>query len=50
MSKKPSQGSAAEAQQSLSYKQMTPRQKFHFICKLAVSIISFGFIYPNVMD
>lgn len=32
------------------YNEMTPRQKFIFICKLAVSIASFGIIFPNVMS
>ena len=29
---------------------MTGKQKFVFVCKLALSIISFGFIYPNLMS
>jgi len=35
---------------SLPWKQMNGQQKFTFVCKLAVSIISFGFIYPNLMS
>jgi hypothetical protein len=44
-----SQGSAAKAQPGLSYRQMSPRQKVKFIAKLAVCILSFGFVFPNVM-
>jgi len=29
---------------------MTSKQKTVFICKLVVSIISFGFIFPNLMS
>lgn len=43
------QGSAATARKSVPFKEMTPRQKFVFICKLTISILSFGFIYPNLM-
>lgn len=32
-----------------SFAQMTGREKFVFLCKLALCIISFGFIYPNIM-
>ena len=35
---------------SLPWKVMTGKQKFVFVCKLALSIISFGFIYPNLMS
>jgi hypothetical protein len=49
MEEKAAQGSAATAQQKLAFKQMSPSQKFVFICKLAVSILSFGFIFPNLM-
>jgi hypothetical protein len=44
------QGSAAPATTSIPYRDMTPRQKAVFICKLALSILSFGFIYPNLMN
>lgn len=44
------QGSAATAGKSVPFKQMTPRQKFVFICKLTISILSFGMIYPNLMN
>ena len=30
--------------------EMSGQQKFTFVCKLVVSIISFGFIYPNLMN
>ena len=43
------QGSAATAKQ-VPFKEMSPRQKFVFICKLSLSILSFGFIYPNLMN
>ena len=47
---KHAQGSAAPAEQSLKYRDMSPKQKAVFIIKLAVSIISFGFIFPNITD
>ena len=52
MEDKAAQGSAATAQQkkSLTFDQMSPSQKTTFILKLVVSIISFGFIFPNLMD
>lgn len=28
---------------------MTPRQKLVFVLKVAVCVISFGMIYPNIM-
>ncbi len=49
MEKPAAQGSAATAQRKLTFKQMSPRQKFVFVVKLAVSIVSFGFIFPNLM-
>ena len=42
------QGSAATAKKP--FKDMTPREKFFFICKLTVCILSFGMIYPNLMS
>ncbi len=48
--KKAAQGSAATARTSTPYKDMTPDQKLKFICKLAICIISFGMIFPNVMS
>jgi hypothetical protein len=33
----------------LTFKEMPPKQKMVFVLKLAVSIVSFGFIFPNVM-
>ncbi len=48
--KQAAQGSAATAQRSLKYHEMTPRQKLTFILKLAVCILSFGMIYPNLMS
>jgi len=29
---------------------MSGQQKFSFVCKVVVSIISFGFIFPNLMN
>jgi hypothetical protein len=31
------------------FAEMTRREKFVFILKLALCLLSFGFIYPNVM-
>jgi len=46
---KHAQGSAAPAQQSLKFRDMTPGQKAVFILKLTLCIVSFGFIYPHIM-
>ena len=46
--KQAAQGSAATAPKT--FKQMTRREKAIFIAKLCVSIISFGMIFPNVMQ
>lgn len=46
-SKQAAQGSAA---QKLTFKQMSGRQKTVFILKLAISIVSFGMLYPNLMN
>lgn len=32
------------------YKDMTPRQKVVWVLKLAISIMSFGIAFPNVMS
>jgi len=50
MEDKAAQGSAATAKQKLTFGQMSASQKTVWILKLAVSIISFGFIFPNIMD
>ena len=31
------------------YAKMTTPQKMRWICKLTISILSFGFVFPNVM-
>jgi hypothetical protein len=31
------------------YAQMTAAQKVRWICKLTISILTFGFVFPNVM-
>jgi hypothetical protein len=35
---------------SKPWTEMNGQQKFNFVCKLVISIISFGFIYPNLMN
>ena len=35
---------------SKPWAEMNGQQKFNFVCKLAISIISFGFIFPNLMN
>jgi hypothetical protein len=35
---------------STPWKDMTGSQKLVFVFKLALSIISFGFLYPNLMS
>ena len=49
MEKPAAQGSAATAQRKLTFKEMSPNQKIVFVLKLTVSILSFGFIFPNLM-
>lgn len=31
------------------YSEMQPKQKFFFVCKLIVCILTFGLAFPNVM-
>lgn len=35
--------------QSTPYSQMTGEQKVRFVLKLVVCILTFGFVFPNVM-
>lgn len=35
---------------STSWPAMSGQQKLMFVCKVVVSIISFGFIFPNLMN
>jgi len=44
------QGSAATAKEKLTFKQMSPGQKTVFVLKVIVSVISFGMIFPNLMN
>jgi len=37
-------------QKATPYGQMTPRQKFKFVLKLAICILTFGMVFPNVMS
>jgi hypothetical protein len=48
--KQAAQGSAATAQKSPRFQQMTPLQKVKFVLKVAVCMISFGFIYPHILE
>lgn len=48
--KQAAQGSAATAQRSLKFHEMTPLQKVKFVLKVAVCMISFGFIYPHILS
>ena len=43
------QGSGV-AKKSLTYKEMSGGQKTVFILKLAMCIVSFGMIFPNIMN
>ncbi len=40
----------ATARKPTPYKEMRTEQKLKFILKLAVCIVSFGMIFPNVMS
>ena len=44
------QGSGGTAKEKLTFKRMTPGQKTIFILKLIVSIVSFGMLFPNLMN
>jgi hypothetical protein len=35
---------------STPWAEMTGNQKAMFVCKLVISIVSFGFIFPNLMN
>lgn len=35
---------------SLRFSEMTRRQKIVFVLKVAVCVLSFGMIYPNIMN
>jgi hypothetical protein len=48
--KQAAQGSAATAQKSIRFHDMTPLQKLRFVLKVAVCMISFGFIYPHILE
>jgi hypothetical protein len=48
--KQAAQGSAATAKRKLTFKEMSPRQKWIFVLKLAVSIVTFGMVFPNLMN
>lgn len=48
--KQAAQGSAATAQRTLKFDEMKPLQKVKHVCKVALCILSFGFIYPHVMS
>ena len=48
--KEAAQGSAATAQRTLKFDEMRPLQKVKFVLKVAVCMISFGFIYPHILD
>jgi hypothetical protein len=44
----PPGGAMAEAQ-AVRFKDMTGKQKFVYVLKVTVCMISFGMIYPNIM-
>ena len=48
--KQAAQGSAATAEQSPKFHQMSRLQKVKFVLKVAVCMISFGFIYPHILE
>jgi hypothetical protein len=48
--KQAAQGSAATAQQSPSFSEMKRLEKFKFVLKVAICMISFGFIYPHILE
>jgi hypothetical protein len=40
----------SQAQRGTPFKQMSAAQKLKFILKLAVCILTFGIVFPNVMS
>jgi len=40
---------AGARQRGKPYREMTPGQKFLFIAKLVICIVTFGMAFPNVM-
>ena len=48
--RKATQAAAGTARKPTPYKEMKTDQKLKFIFKLAICIISFGMIFPNVMS
>jgi hypothetical protein len=44
----PPGGTMAEAQ-AVRFKDMTGKQKFVYVLKVSVCVISFGMIFPNIM-
>jgi hypothetical protein len=44
----PPGGAMAEAQ-AVRFKEMTGKQKFVYVLKVTVCVISFGMIFPNIM-
>jgi hypothetical protein len=48
--KQAAQGSAATAQRTTKFDEMKPLQKVKHVCKIALCILSFGFIYPHIMS
>jgi len=47
--KQAAQGSAATAQRT-KFDEMKPFQKVKHVCKIALCVLSFGFIYPHIMS
>ena len=48
--KQAAQGSAATAQQSPKFSEMSRGQKVKFILKVVVCMLSFGFIFSHVLS
>ena len=48
--KQAAQGSAATAQASLKFHEMSPGQKVKFVLKVAVCMLSFGFMFPHILS
>lgn len=47
---KAAQGSAAAANSTLTFSQMTPAQKALHLLKVAGFLVTFGFAFPNVFE
>lgn len=49
-SNSPSKSKAPKSDHGTPFKEMTPLKKFMFVLKVMVCVITFGFVFSNVMN